>query len=167
MRVLLYLKVLQRLFTKYTFSPRTINLSTEMMETIHTTQGNLAQEKESVVIDENMLVVEQFMQDMREGTIEQSLSTIVSEDYESIILENDQFMKQLGHAEIEKVIQPHMGLSISYCKIVNVDEDIHAIVEVSFKRITHIYAENFNQSEEEEAKYQKLVEQMDLDGEEF
>ena len=31
----------------------------------------------------------------------------------------------------------------------------------------HIYAENLNQSEEEETKYQKLMEQMDLDGEEF
>ena len=146
---------------------RPVPLAPELKETIHTTKENLVQEKESAITEENKLVVEQFMQDVREGSIEQSLSTIVSEDYAFIILENDQFMKKLGHAEIEKVIQPHMGLSISYFQIVNVEEDIHAIVEVSVKRITHIYAENLNQSEEEETKYQKLMEQMDLDGEEF
>lgn len=144
---------------------RPVPLAPELQETIQTTQENLAQEKESAITDENMQVIEQFMQEVREGTIEQSLSTFVSEDYASIILENDQFMKQLGHAEIEKVIQPHMGLSISYFQIVNVEEDFHAIVEVSVKWITHIYAEDINQSEEEEAKYQKLMEQMDLDGE--
>ena len=144
-----------------------VPLEPELKETIHTTQENLAQEKESAITDENKLVVEQFMQDVRKGSIEQSLSNIVSEDYASIVLENEQFTKQLGNAELEKVIQPHMGLPISYFLLVNAEEGIHAIVEVSFKRITHIYAEDFNQSEEEETKYQKLMEQMDLDGQEF
>ena len=53
---------------------------------------------------------------------------------------NDQYTKHLGSAELEKVNQLHMGLAISYFLLVNA---------------------------EEEAKYQKLMEQMDLDGEEF
>jgi len=105
------------------------------------------------------------MQDLREGIIEQSLSTTVSEDYAPTILNNEQFMNQLGHAEITKVIHPQIGLSISYFQIVNIEEDIQAIVEVSYERITHIYASNIHQSEEEEAKRQKLMEQMEQDGE--
>ncbi|WP_172370806.1 tetratricopeptide repeat protein [Sporosarcina jiandibaonis] len=146
---------------------RPVPLAPELKETIQTTQENLAQEKESAITDENKQVVEQFMQDLREGTIEQAVSTIVSEDYASFILENDQFTKQLGNAILEKVIQPHMGLSISYFLLVNAEEDFHAIVEVSFGRITHMYAEDLNQTEEEETKYQKLMERIELDGEDI
>ncbi|RDW16450.1 hypothetical protein CWR48_16320 [Oceanobacillus arenosus] len=137
---------------------RRVPVSTEIMKTIEATQEHLAQEKESTSTDENKQVVEKFIQNMSEDTIEHSITTIVSEDYESIILKNInyQFMKKLGNADIEKVFQPNTGLSITYFLIVNEEENINVIVEVAFKQITHMYAENFNQSEEEELEYQSL-----------
>ena len=145
-----------------------VPLEPEIIETIHTNQENLAQEKDSPIIDENRLVVEQFILHVREGTIEQSLSTIVSENYALIILENDQFMKQLGNAELEKVIQPHMGLPINDFLIAKAEEDFNAIVEVGIKScITHIYAEDLNQSEKRKRNTKELMVRIELDGQDL
>lgn len=124
-------------------------------------EQKLTQDKS--VIESNMPAVTQLIQAIQEGSLTSSISLYVSNDYEQVMKENIQhpLLNQLANAKIEKATT---DLSKSHFLLVNELENAKAIVEVQFGLITHLYAENWSQSEEDIENYEKWLSQIDETG---
>lgn len=124
-------------------------------------EQKLTQDKS--VLESNMSAVTQFIQAIREGSLTDTMSLFISNNYEQVVKENIQhpLLNQLANAKIEKVTT---NLAKSHFLLVNEQENVKAIVEVQFGQITHLYAENWNQSEEDIENYEKWLKQITENG---
>ena len=144
-------------------------VSQEMKESINIVQEQQNQDKDMTIIKENMPAVTQFTQSLKDGSLADTMGGFVSENYEPALQENinHPLLKQLAHAKIDKVSNQKLGLAISYFLLVNEEENVKAIVQAAGGRITHLYSETWSQSTEEKENYQKLMNQLEVDGKDF
>jgi hypothetical protein len=91
------------------------------------------------------------------------MSLFISNNYEQVMKENIQhpLLNQLANVKIEKVTT---NLTKSHFLLVNEQENVKAIAEVQFGQITHLYAENWSQSEEDIENYEILLRQVTENG---
>ncbi|MDY7223478.1 hypothetical protein E2L07_08575 [Halalkalibacterium halodurans] len=135
----------------------------EIQESIRETQEAFAQEREASMVEETIQPVELFLQRLADHELEAVLSQIVEPSYQSIIRENldHPLFEQLIGAEIAEVFYPHRGLSlVAYCLLVNKETDVQAIVGVELGQIAYIYADDWNESQEDIEKYESLLEEI-------
>jgi len=144
-------------YTEKTNRPKPID--PELKESIEVSQAKQEQEEEEDLYSgEESKLVEQFLQDIHL----EHVADYALEEFTAIIFEKEDnsLRKDLENAQIETVIQPHRGLPFHYFLIVNEVENTHAIIEVTSGKITNMYANNWNETDEEIEKYDELMEQM-------
>lgn len=144
-------------------------VSQEMTESIHVVQEQQKQDKDITIIKDNMPAVTQFIQSLKDDSLTETMGEFVSENYKPALQENinHPLLQQLDHAKIDKVSNQKLGLAISYFLLVNEEENVKAIVQAAGGQITHLYSETWSQSTEEKENYQKLMNQLEVDGKDF
>lgn len=142
-------------------------VSVEIQESIDEAQDEIALEEDTAMIKENAQVVSQFMESIKAGNLSSTMPQLVSDKYQTMIQANinHPLLNQTANAKIEKVINPNMGLAVSYFLLVNEAENVNIIVKVAYGQITYLYAQNWNQSQEDTEVYQKMLNQLELAGE--
>lgn len=138
----------------------------EIQATIHESQQNFLDGQAEDFLEENMQVLERFIQYIGEDDLENALSPLISEESLSLILEHsdDVVIDQLANSKIEKVMQPTKSMPTFYFLLGIEAEDFKAVVHMSFGHISALYIDSWVQFEEEE-KYRELMEQIELHGE--
>lgn len=117
--------------------------------------------QESITPDLNISAINIFIQVLEEDNPAEELSELVAEDYKPIIQENinHPLFKELAGATADKF---HQSIAVSYFLLENDQKNTQAVVEVMFGEIKHIYAENWDESEEEE--FQRLLGEIEKNG---
>lgn len=115
----------------------------------------------SITPDLDQSAINQFLQAVKEDNLEESLPDLVAEDYLPIVQQNltSPLFTDLAEARVEKV---HQSIVSTYFLVKNEQENSKTVVEVLFGEITHIYAEKWDESEEEE--FQRLVKEIESNG---
>ncbi|MFP7494553.1 hypothetical protein SFC66_12245 [Terribacillus saccharophilus] len=92
-----------------------------------------------------------------------STDEIIDEDMAARLQQDEEapFVNALKDAKVAKEIQPYRGLSISYVLLTNEAENVNAILEIAGGNVLKIYAEGWNETTEDETKYNELLAKMD------
>ncbi|SDC93009.1 Tetratricopeptide repeat-containing protein [Terribacillus halophilus] len=107
----------------------------------------------------SMDTAEQFLE-LVNGT---DAGGVIGEDLAARLQENgaDPLVDALKGATITKEIQPYQGLPISYVLLTNEAENMKAILEITGGKVLKIYAESWNETTEDQTKYNHLLIKMD------
>lgn len=108
-------------------------------------------------------VVTQFTQSLGDENAIGNMSDIIYQGYEEVIKENidHPLLSQLANANIQRA---STSITSSYFLLVNEEENIKAVVEITFGKLTHLYAEDWSQTETEIEEYQKWLNHIETKG---
>ncbi|SDZ09528.1 hypothetical protein SAMN05421736_10655 [Evansella caseinilytica] len=143
-------------------------VSPELQDAVNVIHENREKEKEET-IEKNTSPITNFLEILNDGTLEENISLVVSESYQDVILENidHPLLTQLAGAQITKATNLSSYIPYGFFLLENNEEDVKAVVEVSSGKIMSIYAEGWSESEENKAKYQEMLQELEESGNDY
>lgn len=139
---------------------------TEVSESMRELEAQQKEKRILTTVQESTGVVDRFVESIQTNTLEDNISELVFVNYQSVIRENidHPLFKHLENAKIDKVLPQPRGLSSASFLLTNEKEKASIIVKVAYGKITQIYADDWNESEKEQADYDVLMERMEANG---
>ncbi len=153
-------------FNVFDDSPQPQPVPNEVSESMRELENQQKEKRVLTAVQESISVVDRFVESIQTNTLEDNLADLVFVNYQSVIRENiaHPLFKHLENAKIDKVLPQPMGLSSANFLLTNEKEKASIIVKVAYGKITQIYADDWNESEKEQADYDVLMERMEANG---